>query len=718
MEFWTYYKILRRRYRIVVATLLVGLVAGVILSWPRSKEYVATVTLTTSSPDESRYVLVLVTDQAQARPDATKSLAIELIRSRTVAERVVQRLSLSRDPQDLRWRLRVTRGEGDLINLMFRDTDPATAVLIANTYAEVAVAYNQEVNRREAALAREFIERELAATSLRLRQAEDALDEFKRQQGIVAIDTQVNAEVGHYIDLISQQRTASLTEREVGASIATLRRRLQEVAPTKTDQQLSENPVAQRLRGDLVNLEVQLAIARTTLTDNHPSVLSLNQRIGALKTMLEREVQRLVTTQFVQANPVYESTLRSLIDLETQRIALQAKQTALASILPSEQSKLPVLNTVGREFARLTRQVQVVEADYTNLQTRLNDFRIREQAAMNHNLVYIVDLAAAAQPAAPSRVVVQMLLAAMLGLSGGVGFVLFQHYVDNTVRTAKDAESIFGLPALSSIPKHNPPVEEAYRLLKTNMGLHTRNGRTRAIMFTSARSGSGTSTVVFHLAQTIARGGKRVIVVDADLRSPTVHRLFGVGETPGLEDVLLGSTDAAAVLQTSAAHVEVLPAGAPAGELADLFASPGMVRLLDDLRARADVILIDTPPVIPFAEVRALAAMVDGVVFIVAAGKASREINQEALRQLQRVPAHLLGIVMNMVASDQDEGAELYAAYPRPPMKSNLLPMTTALLLVMVLGGAGGVLIRSAPWLPEWLDRGSQLARSLLAKGL
>ncbi len=718
MEFWTYYRILRRRYRVVVVTLLVALVVGVIASWPRAKEYVATVTLTTSPPDESRYVLVLVTDQAQARPDATKSLAIELIRSRTVAERVVQRLSLNRSPQDLRWRLRVTRGEGDLINLTFRDTDPAAAVLIANTYAELAVTYNQEVNRREAGLAREFIERELDATRLRLRQAEDTLDEFKRQQGIVAINTQISAEVGRYIDLITQQRAASLTEREVGASIATLRQRLQEVAPTKTDQQLTENPVAQRLRNDLVNLEVQLAIARTTLTDNHPSVISLSQRIGALKAMLEREVQRVVTIQFVQANPVYENMLRSLIDLETQRIALQAKQTALASILPSEQKKLPALNAIEREFARLTREVQVVEAAYASLQTRLNDFRIREQAAMNHNLVYIVDLAASSQPAAPSRVVVQMLLAVMLGLSGGVGFVLFQHYVDNTVRTAMEAESILGLPALSSIPKHNPPVDEAYRLLKTNMGLHTSNGRPRAIMFTSACSGSGTSTVIFHLAQTIARGGKRVIVVDADLRSPTVHRLFGVGETPGLEDVLLGSTEAAAALQASAEGVEILPSGAPAGELADLFASPGMVRLLDELRARADVILIDTPPVIPFAEVRALAAMVDGVVFVVAAGKASREVNQEALRQLQRVQAHLLGIVVNMVAPDQDEGAEPYATDPRPPAKSKLLPTTAALLLVMLLGGAGGALIRSAGWLPDWLERGSHLVKSLVAKGL
>jgi Mrp family chromosome partitioning ATPase len=197
-----------------------------------------------------------------------------------------------------------------------------------------------------------------------------------------------------------------------------------------------------------------------------------------------------------------------------------------------------------------------------------------------------------------------------------------------------------------------------------------------------------------------------------------MHRLLGVEEAPGLGEALRGSTDAAAVRQTAIEHVEVFPAGSPAGELADLFASPEMIRLLDDLRARADVVLIDAPPVVPFAEVRALAAVVDGVVFVVAAGKGSREENQDALKHLERMKAHILGTVVNMVASDEDESAEAHAAHPRPPLRPKWLPATAVLLLIMVLGGAGGVLVQSAPWLPQWFDRGSQLVRALLAGGL
>ncbi len=720
MEFWAYYRILRRRYRLVAVTTLVGLILGFALSWPRQPEYLAMVTMTTSPPDETRYVLVLATDLVQARPDATKALAIELIRSRTVAERVIQRLNLNTSPIELRSRLRVTRGEGDLIVLTLRDNEPGTAVLLANTYAEVAVAYNQEVNRREAGLAREFIERELEATRVRLSAAEEALDTFKGRQGIVTLSTQIGAEVGRYIDLLAQQRGTLLVGREINARIAALRARLRDVAPTKTDQQVVENPVAARLRGDLVTLEVQKATALTTLTDKHPAVVALNQRITALRETLEREVKKVVSMEFIQVNPVYESTVRALIDLETQRIALQAKQLALASVLPAEQRKLPELNSVEREFTRLTRELQVIEAAYTNLQSRLNDFRIREQAAMNRNLVYIVDLASGALPAAPSRVVIQTVLAAVLGLSAGLGFVLFQHHIDDTLRTAKEAERVLGLPALSSIPHHNPPVEEAYRLLKTNMGLHAAHGDPKAIMFTGARAGSGTSTVVYHLAQAIARGGKSVIVVDTDLRHPTAHRLFGVGSEPGLPDVLQGLVEPAAALQISRVpRVRVLPATAPVGELADLFASVTMARLLEELKRLADVVLIDAPPVMPFAEVRALAAVVDGVVFVVGAGKVSREVQQEALRQLERMHARVLGVVVNMVALDEDDSRQLEEAYPggngtapRVRGKGHTQPTGGVMLLAGVMGATSGLLISHAAVRPDSWQWVGQVARS------
>lgn len=721
MEFWTYYRVLRKRARTMLFVVLAGLIVGVIAAWPWSQQHVASVTLTTSPAEEGRFVLVLVGDQAQPLPDTTKSLALELIRSRTVAERVVQQLNLDRTPQALRSRLRVTRREGDLINLSVRDRNPSTAVLLANTFAEVAVSYNQEVNRREAGLARAFIERELEDTRLRLRRAENALDEFKDKHGIVVPSTHINAELATFVDLTAQQRSTVVAEREVAARVAALRRRLKEFAPTKVDHEVTENPVAQRLRGDLVSLEVQLAIAQATFTKDHPNVLSLDQKITALKDALAREVQKVVSTEFIQVNPIHENLVRALIDAEVLRVALQARQAALTSMLPEEQRKLPALNTLSRDFARLSRQVAVLETASATLEIRLNEFRIREQAAMNRNLIYIVDPATTAQPVKRSRVLPRILLAAMLGLAGGMGFVLFQYFIDNTLKTAKEAERLLGLPVLSSIPKHNPPFEEAYRLLKTNMGLHLANHGPRAIMFTSAKPGSGTSTVVFHLAETIARGGKRVIVVDADLRHPSAHRLFGVSGEYGLVDVLRGAVGAREALQVSALErVQVLPAGAWTGELADLFASPSMTRMLEELKQHADVVLIDTPPALSFAESRALASVVDGVVFVVAAGQALRGVEQEAKQQLERAQARLLGMVVNKVIPEEDDGYYFYEKYNSRAEKPKPKPLpataTATFLLIILLAGADSVLSRYSVSMPGWLGQSSDVVKSWVAK--
>lgn len=718
MEFWTYYRLLRSRVRTIAVVAAVVLVIGIVAALPRHQEYVATVTLTTSPPDESRFVLVLVTDLAQPRPDATRALAIELIRSRTVAERVAQRLNLNMSPGELRSRLRIGRGEGDLINLSIRDADASRAVLIANTYAEVAVAYNQEVNRREVGLAREFIERELQDTQIRLTRAENALDDFKRQQGIVSLNTQINDEVGRYLNLISQQRAAKMEQREMGARIDALRSRLNEFEPTKTDQQITENPVAQRLRGELINLEVQLAIARTTLTDQHPTVITLTQRIGALKVLLEKEIKQVVSSEFVQVNPIYENLVRSLVELETQRIAGQSKIAALGTVITGEQKRLPQLTAIEREFARLSREVQVLEASYTSLQGRLNDIRIREQAAMNRNLVYIVDLATGAASTTDNRTLYRIVMASMLGLAGGVGMVLFQHYIDTTLKSAKEAEGLLRLPVLAIIPRHDPPFEEAYRLLKTNLGLHVANGDARVLMFTSARAGSGTSTVVFNLAQSIARGGKRVVVVDTDLRHPIEHKLFGVEPEFGLEDVLGGVAELRQALKpTAIANVSLLPARVTAAELADLFASPAMTRLLEDLRRQADVILLDAPPAVPFAEVRALASLVNGVVFVIPAGQVPREVVEEVKRQLERSHARLAGVVINKSAPEWNDGYQDYERYMRRKSDQKVMPTTAAIVLVVALIGAtSSAYFRAKDSLPGWWTQGTGYIRSVIAE--
>ncbi|HKV45494.1 MAG TPA: polysaccharide biosynthesis tyrosine autokinase [bacterium] len=710
MEFWTYYRVLHKHYRTVAIVVLIALVVGTILAWPRQAEYMASATLTTTPPDTNHF-LVLVSDQVHAAPGPDTARVIQLIQSRTAAERVIQRLNLKISPWELRGRLSVTGGRdpAPLLTLSVVDPNPAEAVRLANTYAEVAVAYNQEVNRREATLAREFIEGRLQDTQTRLTQAENAVDAFKRGHGIVSMPMQVNAEVQRFLDLVNQQHSSELTIREISARIADTRQRLGQFTPTKTDKQFTENPIMQKLHGDLVNLEIQLAVARATYTEEHPTVVALKQKIQILKEAMAGEIQKVVAAEFVQVNPLYEGLVRQLIDLETQREAARAQLQALTSVIPDEQKQLPVMTDIEREYTRLSRDVQVLDTAYQSLEARLNDFRIQEEAAIDRNPVYIVDTANAAAPTSSSRTLVRILVAGMLGLVGGIGLVVFQSQIDNTLRTAKDAERLLGVPVLGSVPKHNPPFDEAYRLLKTTLGLHGTNGKTKAIMFTSPRPGSGVSTVVFHLACAIARGGKRVTVIDTDVRRPAVARLFGVVNDAGLVDVLTGAVPLQDALRAAKIeNVQVLPAGANRSalvELPELFGTYAMTQLLEKIKRQAEVILIDSPPAVTFAESRALAAVVDGVVLVLAAGQAPRGVELDAKRQLERAHARVLGTVVNKVAPEDDDNYYFYEKYFNPGAGKQTAVQVKAIgivVLLILLGagavvGAGVVLFKTAP---------------------
>jgi protein-tyrosine kinase len=197
---------------------------------------------------------------------------------------------------------------------------------------------------------------------------------------------------------------------------------------------------------------------------------------------------------------------------------------------------------------------------------------------------------------------------------------------------------------------------EQYRSLRTRIK-HAENGRPiRAIAVTSPAKGDGKSLTAANLALTMAQEfQQRVLLLDADLRRPSAHRLFGISDTPGLSDVLMGTADLnQALVALPEYHVTMLPAGAPPGHPAELLGSSAMRRVLDALRARFDRILIDLPPVSPLADVHILAPMIDGVLMIVRAGVTPKPAIEEALSGLDG--SKVLGLVLNETGSKTPAG--------------------------------------------------------------
>jgi non-specific protein-tyrosine kinase len=204
---------------------------------------------------------------------------------------------------------------------------------------------------------------------------------------------------------------------------------------------------------------------------------------------------------------------------------------------------------------------------------------------------------------------------------------------------------------------------EAYRTLRTNLQFSSLDRDVRCVLVTSAVAGEGKTTVVANLGVALAEGGKRVLLIDADLRQPALHELFGLAGSPGLSEALIADRDELPSLPTAVPDLALLPAGEPPPNPAEFIASARLARLLKRAREQADFVLLDSPPVTAVSDAAVLATLADGVVLVVSAGRTKRELAQRARDQLAHVGAHVLGAVLNNARLDRT--TRHYHAAPR-----------------------------------------------------
>lgn len=685
MEFWTYYRILRRRRWLILGIMLAAAIVAVLLERPQAAHFEATATLTTSPPEDQRVSDFVAGTRRDLTPGQQQALAMDLLRSRTVAERVIQRLGLSMTPLQLLDSLRVRKDPGsDLIRLVASADTPEQAVLLVNTVADVAAAFHREINRRGVTLAREFIEKQVADVGTSLRQAEEELLRFREQKNLY---TRLASRVGFIGGLENEITRISLALQELDVKLGVVRSRLNQQSATRSEKQIVNNPIAQILQGQLVNLEVQLVSELAFRTEEHPEVARLKTRMQAIKDRLAKEVERIVSSERVEANPIYDSLFQTRVNLETERLALLARREALQRVVGSVRRELPVLARNELEEARLQRNVDILRSQYADLQRRLAEIRVREQEFQTGGTLTIVDLARAAQRTSPlGNRPIRALGGAFLGLLGGVGLVLFSEQIDNRLKTPEQAERLLGVPAFAAIPRHNPPFDEGYRMLRANLMSSNGPDRPRIIAVTSPRPGEGVSTVVQHLARACAEVGERTLIVDAMLRRPAQHRLFRVLNGKGLVEVMSGDALLEECIVPVDLNLWLLPAGKPPSDPGPLLDPRALRPLLEELRQRADVILIDTPSAGAFADAYTIGPQADGVLLVLEAGRPPRGIEEQVRIQLHRVGAKVLGVVVNKAQPDLVDSYYHYDRFYQPTEHRRPLRSTAVVAGIVALG--------------------------------
>lgn len=584
----------------------------------------------------------------------------------------------------LQEQVKVVRPDRDanVIWIRARGIDPEVAGKVPDLLAKHYIESRIAATRGKVQSAVQYLRGQADTMQSQLMAAEDQLRAYREKAGIVSLQDEASSAVAQNADLSSMrarleaersalQRVISEADTANTAGGPSPYRRLA-AFPT-----LVNNPTVSDLLHTLNDLETQEAQILLRRTPTDPDAKAIAQRISDVDGQLRGWTQ-------------------------TYLKGLESHVSSLDAQVSSKRSAAATLPGKGMEEERLSRKPRLLNDVYSLLETRLQEARIAESAADPG--VTIIDRAGVPDRPVWPRPFLILAVAAAVGLLLGGALAWMRDTMDTSVHSRAEAISASGVPVLGMIPhiemlrkkrgREGPPLLisnsvptiggrlggrrhaeesktmliggaeasaaalEAYAWLETSLALAGQNGELRTVAFTSAVSREGKTVTASNLALSAAWRGRRVLLIDADLRRGTVHQLFGISRDRGLAEVLAGTTQLTQAVRIiplgNDNSIHVLPSGERAGHPAGLFRSGGMSGLLEAFRARYDLVIVDTPPVNLVSDSLILSQLVDGVVLVARAGQTDTTSLAQASRHLQGAGAPLLGVLLNDINVSRD----------------------------------------------------------------
>lgn len=603
---------------------------------------------------------------------------VELISGRETARKAAELLKVQRGldipPAAIQASVRPSViEETDLVRIDVYQQDPHLAQLFANTVAQAFVDWSEERMKKGDRETAEYLSRQLELARQELLSAENGLREFKERKRVVSLNEETSTRLARLSRLQEDAASTYASLRQVALRLT--RARAEVVVQNSRlagGVVIRDNSLIQGLRAKLVDLEAQLAEARERYTGRYPGAIGdLEKRAADTRLQLNREIQAIVTGRAGELGQ-QQVALEELSRLEGEEIALRARQQALGGMMGDERAVLATVPADELELARLNRAGDTAAKIYTSLLERSQEAKINQVMEVGN-----VEVAEAALlPGAPikPRKALNLTFGLLCGLLLGFAAAFLLEFMDDTVKDATEATRWAQATLLGIIPRsdserkpialRNPksPITEAYRTLRSNLVFTGIGIKTPAVLVSSPGVGEGKSSTVANLAITMAQTGKRVILVDTDLRRPVLHHIFELEGGPGLTDVMLGNCSLEeALYPTEVEGLRVMPCGPLPPNPAELIDSQQMAAIIEELKQRADIIFFDSPPLVPVTDAMLLSTYCDKVLLVCGSGETSRQALARARQLLDNARAPVAGVVLNKL--DLNRHGHYYDSY-------------------------------------------------------
>ncbi|MBR9978521.1 MAG: polysaccharide biosynthesis tyrosine autokinase [Bacteroidetes bacterium] len=567
----------------------------------------------------------------------------------------------------------------DFIRINVQSTSPIEAATIANHYVDAYQRRNLESARENVTTARSFLEGQLESKRDSLVNIENVVKGYQQSQGFVSLDGETQQLIQQLATFEAQREQAKIDLAAAENIRTQLHAQLAEVEPNLA-RQLKEGVDPQlkallerkaRLEADIQTMEYNRKQTLNIRPDLEPfharDIAEAKKQLQEVLEQVESLSQNLTTGDNLTGAPVeYARELRQRIlqqdiDIESQR----ARMTNLEEAIRQYNVQFEKIPAQTIQYARLERRRQSYDKLFSLLDEKYQEAIINEQTTVGN--VDIVDRAKVpGRPVKPNRPM-NMILGILVGLGLGFGVAVVLRFLDTTIRSPEDVEKL-GFPVLSFIPTFGSndgkgernlslvtltapqsPPSESYRTMRTAIeNSLTDQGKAKAVLFSSPAPKEGKSTAIANLAVSAANSGRKVLLVDADLRRPVQHQIFEVEREPGLSNALLGDTPVnKCIKKTAISGLHVIPCGNIPSHPAELLGSARMEKFVTLVRQYYDLVLFDAPPVIAMADTLVLAKYTDGVVIIVSSDQTKTLGLEKTHEMILANKARVLGVVVN-----------------------------------------------------------------------
>lgn len=537
-----------------------------------------------------------------------------------------------------------------LVEVKYDSTDPQFAALAVNTLVEEYMQQNLDLRLRDIENTLAWLEDQLGKQRAKLESAEKKLSDYRTQQDAASLDKGSNI-IGDTLNRLTVSLTDARTARLQKEAEYNQIKDVDPKSPMLDNYAaVASNPTIQQLKSKLSALEAEKAKNSATRGPEHPDMVKLDREIATVSSDLQIERMKVVEG--------IKSAYRTAV----------ANENGLANALKEQERKAAALGEKASGYTLLQREAEGERDVYQSLLAQDKALRVIRNSRAN-NIQFMDRAEVPKAPYVPDHRR-NLLMAIVLGLSLAVGLAYGIEYLDDTIKTPDDVTRRLQLPLLGLVPAmrgdRSPVLErdvphdfgEAFRSLRTSLVFTSKGDGARMLGVTSTQPLEGKTTTAYNLAMVLAYGGARVLLIDADMRRPGLHRTMHVHNRTGLSHVLTGQARVREVVQqTSEPNLFVITAGRTPPNPSELLASDRMRRFLGSLgQGPFDWIIIDTPPVLAVTDAVILASQLSGFIFVIGSEMTRRAHAERAIETLQTANTRAItGVVLNRVNFNRDK---------------------------------------------------------------